>query len=415
MGRTKTIVCGLLAYLLNVGSLGAATLEVGKGHTFIRIKSALLAANTGDTVLVHSGFYREGTLVVDKPLSLIGIDKPVVDGEKKVECLTIRSDSVLVKGFKVTRSGYASLDDPAGIKLLNSQGSVIRDNELEDNFFGIYLSHCRNCRIENNILRAYGLEEQQIGNGIHCWKSDSLQIIANRVNGHRDGIYFEFVTQSLIWRNTSFQNIRYGLHFMFSNNDTYITNIFRKNGAGVAVMYSHHVSMLNNYFAENWGDAAFGILLKEIADSEIRGNRFVNNTAALYLEGASRMRIVKNTFRTNGWALKIQASCMDNEVVQNNFFSNTFDCSTNGDLVLNSFQQNYWDHYEGYDLNRDGIGDIPFHPLSLFNVIVEKNPPVMLLFRSFMVNLLDQSERVLPSLTPENFKDEQPAMKPLAL
>ena len=113
--------------------------------------------------------------------------------------------------------------------------------------------------------------------------------------------------------------------------------------------------------------------------------------------------------------MKIQASCMDNTIKKNNFIANTFDISTNGTLVLNTFDNNYWDKYEGYDLNKDKIGDLPYHPLSLFSVIVEKNPPAMLLFRSFMVTLLDKSEKIIPSLTPDNFIDNSPLMRPLLL
>jgi nitrous oxidase accessory protein len=102
-------------------------------------------------------------------------------------------------------------------------------------------------------------------------------------------------------------------------------------------------------------------------------------------------------------------------ITQNNFVGNTFDVSTNGTLVLNTFDQNYWDKYEGYDINKDGVGDVPYHPLSLFSVIVETNPPAMLLFRSFMVSLLDKSEKLLPSLTPENFVDKQPYMRSIKL
>jgi nitrous oxidase accessory protein len=109
--------------------------------------------------------------------------------------------------------------------------------------------------------------------------------------------------------------------------------------------------------------------------------------------------------------MKIQASCMDNVINNNNFIKNTFDISTNGTLVLNTFNENYWDKYEGYDLNKDNIGDIPYHPLSLFSVIVENNEPAMLLYRSFMVSLLDKSEKMLPSLTPENFIDNKPLMR----
>ena len=123
----------------------------------------------------------------------------------------------------------------------------------------------------------------------------------------------------------------------------------------------------------------------------------------------------KNIFKNNGWAIKIQASCMDVTITQNNFFGNTFDVGTNGTLVLNSFNANYWDKYQGYDLNKDNIGDIPYRPISMFSMIIEKNPPAMILFRSIMVSLLDKTEKMIPSLTPENLKDETPLLKPVKL
>jgi nitrous oxidase accessory protein len=237
-----------------------------------------------------------------------------------------------------------------------------------------------------------------------------MQIIGNTVSGHRDGIYFEFVTHSVITRNRSAKNIRYGLHFMFSHNDSYIGNDFRNNGAGVSVMYSHGVKMLNNVFEENWGDGSYGLLLKEITDSYIEGNSFVKNTSGIYMEGASRITMQKNLFKDNGWAMKIQASCMGIAVSKNNFIGNTFDVGTNGTLVLNTFDNNYWDKYDGYDLNKDKIGDIPYRPVSMYSMIVEKNPPAMLLFRSFFTSLLDKTEKIIPSLTPEMLKDNKPMM-----
>ncbi len=99
----------------------------------------------------------------------------------------------------------------------------------------------------------------------------------------------------------------------------------------------------------------------------------------------------------------------------NNFSNNTFDIATNGSLVLNKFDHNYWDKYEGYDINKDRIGDVPYRPVSLFSMIIEKNPSAMVLFRSFMVTLFDKTEKVLPGITPENLKDNFPLMKPLAL
>lgn len=393
----------------------ARTLHVGTGYMYNMVTAAVHGAMAGDTILVHGGVYSEGNLVIDKRLSLIGLDWPVLDGQKKYEVVSIRANHVLITGFKIRYSGHATLVDPCGIKVYDSAYVTITGNQLYDNFFGIYLQYSRHCIISNNKIEAFAREEQEIGNGIHCWKSDSLQIIANDISGHRDGIYFEFVTGSVVWRNLSRNNIRYGLHFMFSNDDAYISNVFEHNGAGVAVMFTRRVKMFNNTFINNWGDAAYGILLKEISDGYIFNNRFIGNTTGIYMEGTNRIVVEKNVFKDNGWGMKIQASCMDNDIRENNFLRNTFDISTNGSLVLNTFNGNYWDKYEGYDLNKDNIGDVPYRPLSLFSVIVERNPPTMLLYRSFIVTLLDRSEKIIPTLTPDHFIDEFPLMHPLPL
>jgi nitrous oxidase accessory protein len=405
-----------LVYLLLFSfSLQATTIHVGKKYAIKSVKKGLALAKIGDTVIVHGGHYREGNISIDKKIVFLGKDLPVLDGEKKHEVLSIHADSVVVDGFKIIKSSYATITDPCGIKVYNKSYVIIQNNVLDDNFFGIYLQNCQKCTIKNNYLRAYGKQEQQLGNGIHCWKSNDILIIGNRINGHRDGIYFEFVYDSLIWRNISTNNIRYGLHFMFSHSDTYITNVFKNNGAGVAVMYTKNVKMYNNYFEENWGDSAYGLLLKDISDSYIFNNKFARNTSGIYMEGTSRIKFEKNVFESNGWGMKIQASCMDNEIVNNNYLKNTFDISTNGSLVLNTFNANYWDKYEGYDLDKNGVGDVPYHPLSLFAVLTENTPSAMLLYRSFMITLLDKSEKILPSITPDNFIDKTPLMKSLPL
>jgi nitrous oxidase accessory protein len=393
----------------------AKIIRVGKQQAFTSIQKAIDASANGDMVLVEAGTYKERGIVISRSIYLKGISFPVLDGEKKYEVIAVKASNVTVEGFKIVHSGNSSIQDIAGIKIYNSSNVIVRGNILDDTFFGIYTQQGSNCTVEKNDITSYGKEELQSGNGIHCWKSDSMKIIGNNITGHRDGIYFEFVTNSMVWRNNSHKNIRYGLHFMFSHNDSYVTNIFANNGAGVAVMYSHGVKMFHNFFEENWGDAAYGLLLKEISDSYIDGNYFTRNTSGIYMEGASRIHIQKNLFKSNGWGMKIQASCMDITVEHNNFIANTFDVGTNGELVLNTFNNNYWDKYEGYDLNKDKLGDIPFRPVSMYSMIIEKNPPAMMLFRSFITTLLDKTEKLLPSLTPEGLKDVHPLMKALPL
>jgi nitrous oxidase accessory protein len=409
--RSLYIITGLFFF---VSSLSAGTIRVARSGPVVSLQEAIRRAKNGDTILVAKGIYREHNLVIDKRIILKGIDYPVLDGEDKYEVVSIKANGVVMEGFNVIHSGSSSIEDYAGIKIINCRDIVIRNNILRDNFFGIYSQFGVHCLIENNQVIAHGVSEQLSGNGIHCWKSDSMQIVHNTLSGQRDGIYFEFVGHSIVSQNLSTGNIRYGLHFMFSNDDLYVSNTFRNNGSGVAVMFSRNMIMRNNKFELNWGDAAYGLLLKEISGSSIENNAFSGNTSGIVLEGASRIRVFRNVFSNNGSAMRIQASCMDVEVTKNNFFSNTFDVSTNGSLVLNTFNENYWDKYEGYDLDRDGRGDVPWHPVSLYSMIMEKNPSAVILFRSLMSMLLDKAEKAVPGITPENLKDDHPLMKPLS-
>ncbi|MBP1652723.1 MAG: parallel beta-helix repeat protein [Bacteroidetes bacterium] len=379
------------------------------------IKETLQRAVAGDTVVVPAGVYYEKGLVIDKAIYLKGINKPVLDGENKYEVILILSSHVTVDGFVIRHSGFSDWKDLAGIKLGNVRHVTIQNNVLEETFFGIYCQQSDSCTIQNNTLRSNASQRIQSGNGIHCWHCDGMQLIGNTVTQHRDGIYFEFVTNSLIKGNHSFKNVRYGLHFMFSHNDHYEDNIFDHNEAGVSVMFSHGVDMKRNTFAGNQGGGAYGILLKEITDSKMEKSHFEDNTVGIYMEGTTRVQVMDNVFKANGWAMKVQASCSENRITRNNFVGNTFDVATNGSLVLNNFDNNYWDKYEGYDLNRDGKGDVPYHPVSLYAMVADKNPAVMMLFHSFMVSLLDRTEKVMPGITPVNLVDRAPSMKPLSL
>lgn len=412
--RLSFLICAALFISSGKCAFGK-TIPVGTGKLYPSLREAVAAAQPGDTILVEPGEYREGNILVRKALTFLGKNYPVLSGEGKYEVFTINAADVTIDGFLIRDTGVASIEDIAAIKVLDSKGIRIRNNHFENTFFGIYFANSSYSWVENNTLVSVPKEEHQIGNGIHMWKCDHITIRNNDVRGHRDGIYFEFVTNSLIEKNHSEGNLRYGLHFMFSHNDEYRENTFLRNGAGVAVMYTKGVKMLNNTFEHNWGPSAYGLLLKDIRDSQVEGNKFIRNSVAIFMEGSSRINLERNTFQRNGYAVKLQASCDGNVFAGNNFFSNTFDMVTNGTLVLNEIRENYWDRYEGYDLNRDRVGDVPYRPVSMYAMVVERMPTAVLLWRSFLVFLVDRSERAIPAITPENLRDDLPQMMPYDL
>lgn len=404
------VVIFVAVFLFSVCTF-ARTWVVAKNSSVKSIKSAIELAAKGDTIRIMKGIYKEGNLVIQKSIVVIGIDYPVLDGENKYEIFTIAANDVSIIGLRMINTGVGSINDISAISAIEAKRLRVLNNQFENTFFGIHLANCLGSVVEDNVLHSNAEAEHQIGNGIHAWKCDSITIRNNKVSGHRDGFYFEFVTNSLVERNFSHHNMRYGLHFMFSHNDEYRSNVFQNNGAGVAVMYTKKVKMISNRFQDNWGASSYGLLLKDIGDADIKLNHFAKNTVAVYMEGSSRCHFTQNVFSGNGWAVKMQANCDENVYSKNSFLSNTFDMATNGSLVLNTVDANYWDKYEGYDLDKDRVGDVPYHPVSLYSMVVEKMPSAVMLWRSFLVYMLDRTEKVVPSVTPENLKDIHPAMR----
>lgn len=398
--------------LLCWGIAGSAkTLSVCSSCDCELIKDAIASVNPGDTILILPGVYQEGNIIIDKSLTLLGQDYPIIDGKGETEILSIIADHVSIIGLQIEHVGHSYLEDRAGIRVKESKHFVIENNRLMDTFFGIYLERADSGRIVSNFLQGLAEEEMSSGNAIHLWYSKYILIEDNEISHHRDGIYFEFVDHSKVLHNNSHHNLRYGLHFMFSNYDTYQYNRFQENGAGVAVMFSKHIHLSENDFVANWGRASYGLLLKEIYDAEIIHNRFTKNTLGIHIEGCTRILYQGNLFSQNGWAIRMAGGCLDNEISQNNFEGNTFDLALHSHIGNNTFDGNYWSDYSGYDLERDGVGDVPHNPVKLFSYVINQSPEAIVLLRSTFIDLLNFSEKVSPSIGPEGPKDHRPAMQ----
>ncbi len=416
--RRSTLTGAALAMTVSLGVPPAAAqdsrwVEVTPTGPVRTLASALRLVRPGGRVVVRPGIYREQGIVIDRPVEIVGQGMPTIEGDGAHGILTITADDVTVRGMRLAHVGTSYVEDRAALRVQNAHRCTIVDNRVEDAFFGIYLANVTGCRIERNALLASHRTETSSGNGIHLGSSRDVVIADNSVHGFRDGIYFEFVHGTAVSRNLSEGNLRYGLHFMYSDDCRYLQNIFRRNGSGVAVMYTHRVQMVGNRFENNWGAAAYGLLLKEISDARLEHNVFYRNTTGLVADGANRIVADRNDFIENGWAIKLDASTGDGTMTRNNFIANTFDMASNSRDPSTVLAGNYWDAYRGYDLNRDGVGDVPFRPVRLFSMIVEHHEPALLLLRSGFVELLDVAERVLPALTPATLSDAHPAMRKL--
>ncbi|WP_136468342.1 nitrous oxide reductase family maturation protein NosD [Flagellimonas onchidii] len=389
----------------------AKTIEVCADCEAGTVKKGIAIAADFDTLLIKKGTYSEFNIQVDKPLVILGESYPVIDGRDQGEIFTVVSDNVTIDGLFIINVGTSYTEDYAAIRVVKSKNFLIQNVVLEKLFFGIYLEKSSHGRVYHNKIIGDAVEEFNSGNGIQLWYSNNIEVEQNIVQHVRDGIYLEFSDDVLIKNNISTNNVRYGLHFMFSNNDIYENNVFENNGSGVAVMFSKYIEMRNNTFRKNWGAASFGMLLKEINDAEITGNTFEKNTVGISIEGSNRIKYLKNNFSNNGWALKVRGACYGNTFSSNNFLHNSFDVSYNSKLNDNIFSGNYWSKYTGYDLNKDGTGDVPYRPVKLFSYIVNRTPETIVLLRSLFMDIIDFSEKVSPVFTPDKLLDATPLMK----
>lgn len=393
--------------------LKAQSIEVCPKCPINTIAQAVAKAKKGDTIIVQKGTYPENNILLDKPLTLIGKDRPIINGQFKGSILKIQADSITIKGFRLANVPFKATEEQAAILLDKSKKFLIEDNIMDQVCFGVLLRKGRDGIIKNNKISSNATQQYNSGNAIHLWSCKNIKIIGNEAANCRDGIYIQFSSKSYIEGNYCYKNLRYGLHFMFSDDNEYYRNKFSENGAGAAVMFSKRVKMVGNTFQDNWGPSSYGLLLKELYDSELVDNTFYRNTIGINGENCTRMKYNENTFTENGWGIRIRGGCYQNDFWDNNFFNNTFDVAYDNNVNDNKFRSNYWSDYTGYDLNKDGVGDVPYRPVKLFSYISNRTPESIVLLRSLFIDIMNFSEKVAPVFTPENLIDETPRMEPV--
>ena len=207
-------------------------------------------------------------------MTILGRGNPTFDGQGAHEILTVTADRVTIRGLTLRNVGHSYTEDRAAIRLEGVRGCTVSGNRIVEAFFGIYAARSSDCVITDNILEGRGGAQTTSGNAIHLFQSDGFTVARNRIRGHRDGIYLEFSPRATDLRQRERRQpaLRSPFHVL-GHLRLSRQSYSRRNGAGVAVMYSGRVTMIGNRFEDNWGPAAYGLLLKEINDSRVERQR----------------------------------------------------------------------------------------------------------------------------------------------
>ena len=399
------------------GALLVCTLAAAVAAEKPALQPILDAAQPNQIVRVTAGTYT-GNLVLRKPVVLEGAGRPMLRGEGKGSVITILAPGCTVRGFVIEHSGGMLVDEDSGV-LLKSSGNRIESNELRDILFGIYFFSSSHNRVTGNVIRGRReLESGERGAGIHIYDSIDNTIEDNTIADARDGMYLQNASNSAIRRNRV-SEVRYGLHYMYSNDNVFEDNTFSNNVAGAAIMYSHDIRFRRNLFLHNRGFSSFGILFQDSERCESRHNLIVDNAVGIFAEALRDSTFTENLIAENDVALELFASAGNNRFTRNNFIRNLSPIRLIGKATTNEWSAggigNYWSEYTGYDLDGDGIGDVPFKIQNLFQHLEGNYPRLRIYFESPGAQVLAAAERSFPVLETSREADPHPLMRPVAI
>ncbi|MEW6322538.1 MAG: nitrous oxide reductase family maturation protein NosD, partial [Acidobacteriota bacterium] len=369
------------------------------------------AAAPGDTVIVEAGTY-EGDLVVERPLTLIGRGRPVLRGSGTGSVVRVRAANVRIEGFEIDGRGGGDLGrDPSGIHV-SAPGVAIVDCLVRQSLFGIYLREANGARVERSrIVGVPGRDPGEIGSGIHVWNTNGFTLTGNEIVHTRDGIYIQSATNGVIRGNYA-HDLRYGLHYMFSDDNLFEDNTFENGAAGTALMYSRRITFRRNRFLRNRGFASVGLLFKACDDVVAEDNLIADNARGIFLEGSYR-----NVFRGNIVAMSDQAivlydSSKENVFEGNSFVANFTPLSLSGRRTDTRFEGNYWSDHGEPDLDGDGIADRPYRLSNVFDHLRGNLTAADLFAHGLAARALGAAERAFPVLDLVPVVDERPLARP---
>lgn len=398
--------------------LVAAVIEVSPNGPIRSIQQAIELAEPGSTIRVLPGEYHEN-IVIRKPVVLEGVDRPLIRGDGTESVITVYADGTTIRGFHIEHSGNRPQKEHSGIILRRASHCLIEDNQLRDVLFGIYLLEAHHNVIRGNRVEGWShLEYGQRGNAYHVWNSSHNQFSGNKATGTRDGLYFEYATYTVVRRNHIY-GLRYGLHYMFSDHNVFEDNTFERNVAGAAVMYSKDIQFRRNYFLHNRGFSSYGILFQGCDNIIAEENLILDNAVGLFMEALKNSTFRRNHIAGNDVAIQLFASSSDNAFHENNFLLNLSPLLRIGRDTQTRWcvegRGNYWSQYEGYDLDGDGVGDVPFKIQNLFQHLETRNPRLRLYLYSPAAQALVAAEKAFPVFEGSAEYDPCPLMKPVVI
>ncbi|UDL90805.1 nitrous oxide reductase family maturation protein NosD [Mesorhizobium sp. PAMC28654] len=397
------------AFLLP-GAGRAETVTVPAGSDGFR--QAIAASHSGDTLRLAAGTH-QGPIRIDHALIIEGEPGAVIDGQGRGRAIDVVAPNVVMRGLTIRNSG---IDDPmdAAIFLEDSAaGAIVEDSRIENSLVGVYVHGAANAIVRNNrIVGRTDLRINERGNGVYVWNAPGAQVIGNYITGGRDGI-FTNASRNNVFRGNRIENVRFAVHYMYTNDSEVSDNVSRGNHDGYVIMYSSRLAIRRN-LSEDDGD--HGLLLNYANDADIEDNVVRRSDQCVFIYNANKNLFADNWFEDCAVGIHFTAGSERNRMTGNAFVHNRSQVVYVGTRSLDwsaDGRGNYWSDNPAFDLNGDGIADTAYRPNDIFDKVVWTYPTAKLLINSPAVQVIRWAQAEFPALHPGGVIDSAPLMAPI--
>ncbi|MBV2208151.1 MAG: nitrous oxide reductase family maturation protein NosD [Thermomonas sp.] len=386
----------------------AATHTVRPGDDLAAI---VKTAQSGDVVEIQRGRYT-ANLLIDKPLTLRGLNRPTLSGGKQGDTIRITAPDVVIEGLIVRDSGDDLKAQNAGIYIYpGAHRAIVRNSDLTYNLFGLWIEKADDVLIEHNIitgLRDY--DSPRRGNGIQLYNTKGAKILNNNISFVRDALYVD-VSHHALFKGNKLHHSRYGTHYMNSYYNLWEDNDTYYNRGGLALMEVRNQVVRNN---RAWGNSDHGIMLRTLQDSVIEGNVVAGNDRGFFIYDVEYVTLKNNLVVDNRVGVHISAGSINNPVNDNDFISNREQIRyvASKDVLWGEQSGNYWSNYLGWDRNGDSKGDVPYEANDMVDRLNWRYPSLKLLLSSPAIHALRVVGRQFPILRAPSIVDPNPRMEP---
>jgi len=353
----------------------------------------------GETLVIPPGTYA-GPVIINSPIILDGQDRVTIDAGGKGSVIVLDTGGATIRNLHLTNSGESHNDLDSGVQV-RGNFNVIQDNVIDNSLFGVDLQQSESNIVRRNRISSKPLELGQRGDAIRLWYSFNNKVTDNTVTNSRDTVVW-YSEGNEILRNTSTDS-RYSLHFMYSRYNLVEDNRYYNNTVGIFLMYSDSVVVRNNYIAHAAGPTGVGIGFKETSDLTVEGNEVLYCATGIYLDISpfqpdTTNRFTGNLFAYNGIGVRFLNDWRGNIFKQNRFVDNLTQVMVSSGRTANNnvWHGNYWSDYEGFDQDKDGVGDSTYQLYSYADRLWRDEPYAQFFKGSPMLEVLDFLERLAP-------------------